>query len=250
MTVWMRSTASTMRDAAALAARDEAHGTVVVAEMQTAGVGRHGHSWHSASMGGLYLSIILRLPLAPDDLPVLTMALGLAAQRAVDDLADVSCDLRWPNDLLLNEKKLAGMMVQVADLPKAHGALIAGIGVNVNQTEFPPELSAIATSLRLETGREYSKEALLDRVVAESLRYAGLLADRGKGPILEQFEAKSTYVRGKSVEVETGDRLITGVTVGLDNKGFLRVQTSEGVETIVTGGVRAANGILKLSTHS
>jgi BirA family biotin operon repressor/biotin-[acetyl-CoA-carboxylase] ligase len=122
--------------------------------------------------------------------------------------------------------------------------------VNVNQTEFPPELSAIATSLRLETGREYSKEALLDRVVAESLRYAGLLADRGKGPILEQFEAKSTYVRGKSVEVETGDRLITGVTVGLDNKGFLRVQTSEGVETIVTGGVRAANGILKLSTHS
>ena len=111
-----------MKDAAALAARGEPHGTVVVAETQTAGIGRHGHSWHSESAGGLYLSIILRLPLAPDALPVLTMALGLAAQRAVDDVAGVACDLRWPNDLLLNDKKVAGIMVQAADAPSSQGA--------------------------------------------------------------------------------------------------------------------------------
>jgi BirA family biotin operon repressor/biotin-[acetyl-CoA-carboxylase] ligase len=235
----MKSTASTMRDAAALAARGEPHGTVIVAETQTAGVGRHGHYWHSESPGGLYLSIILRLPLPPDALPVLTMALGLAAQRAVDDLADVACDLRWPNDLLLNDRKLAGMMVQAADAPGANGVLIAGIGVNVNQPDFPADLSSTATSLFIETGCEYSKDTLMERIVAESLRYTSLLADRGKAPILEQFEARSSYVRGKSVEVEAVGRIITGVTGGLDDNGFLLVRTTEGVETVVAGGVRA-----------
>jgi BirA family biotin operon repressor/biotin-[acetyl-CoA-carboxylase] ligase len=222
-----------MKDAAALAARGEPHGTVVVAETQTEGIGRHGHSWHSASTGGLYLSIILRLPLAPDVLPVLAMALGLALQRATDDLAGVACDLRWPNDVLLNEKKLAGILVQTADT-----AVIAGIGVNVNQTAFPEELRAIATSLLLETGKQRSKEELLERIVMESLRYAGLLADRGKGAILRQFEARSSYVRGKSVDVESSDRIVTGVTEGLDENGFLLVRTPDGIETIVAGGVR------------
>jgi BirA family biotin operon repressor/biotin-[acetyl-CoA-carboxylase] ligase len=223
-----------MKDAAALAARGEPHGAVVVAEKQTAGVGRHGHSWHSESEGGLYLSIILRLPLPPDTLPVLTMALGLAAQRTVDELAGVACDLRWPNDLLLNEKKLAGILVQAPDA----GVLIAGIGVNVNQSAFPEELRSIATSLRLETGQEYSREALLDRIVAESLRYAEFLTGHGKRSILEQFEARSSYVCGKLVEVEAVDRIVTGITAGLDENGFLRVQTADGIETIVAGGVR------------
>jgi BirA family biotin operon repressor/biotin-[acetyl-CoA-carboxylase] ligase len=226
-----------MKDAAALAARGEPHGTVVVADKQTAGVGRHGHSWHSESDGGLYLSIILRLPLPPDTLPVLTMALGLAAQRTVDNIASVACDLRWPNDLLLNEKKLAGILVQAPDA----GVLIAGIGVNVNQTAFPEDLHSIATSLRLETGLEYSRGALLERIVAESLRYAELLASRGKRSILDQFEARSSYVRGKLVEVDAADRLITGITAGLDGNGFLRIQTADGIETIVAGGVRVRN---------
>jgi BirA family biotin operon repressor/biotin-[acetyl-CoA-carboxylase] ligase len=237
MTVWLRSTTSTMKDAASLAARGEPHGTVVVAEEQTAGIGRHGHAWYSGSDGGLYLSIILRLPLAADVLPVLTMALGLAAQRAVDDIGHVRCDIRWPNDLLLHEKKVAGIMVQSADIP-SKGALIAGIGVNINQTEFPREIRSIATSLRIETGKEHSKEALLERLVAECMRYAGLLADRGKDPILKQFEARSSYVCGKAVDVETADRVVSGITAGLDDHGFLRVQTPTGVETIVTGGVR------------
>lgn len=234
MTVWLRSTASTMKDAAALAVRGEPHGTAVVAEEQTAGIGRHGHSWHSEMGGGLYLSIILRTALPAEVLPVLTMALGLAAQTAVNEVADVSCDLRWPNDLLLNEKKVAGIMVQAAG-----SALIAGIGINVNQTEFPEELKNIATSLLLETGLEKSKETLQDRMLAEALRYAKLLEERGTAPILKQFEARSSYVRGKAVHVTMGDKAISGITAGLDDKGFLRVQTSDGIETILAGGVRA-----------
>jgi BirA family biotin operon repressor/biotin-[acetyl-CoA-carboxylase] ligase len=228
-----------MRDAAALAARGEPHGTAVVAEEQTAGIGRHGHSWHSEFGSGLYISIILRAKLPADALPVLTMALGLAAQRAVDETADVSCDIRWPNDLLLNEKKVAGIMVQSVDSPGGNGALIAGIGINVNQTAFPDELRGLATSLRLETGKEQSKETLLDRVVMEALAYTALLADRGKGPILKQFEARSSYVSGKPVDVTIGKLMVSGITDGLDENGFLRVQTPAGIETVIAGGVRA-----------
>jgi BirA family biotin operon repressor/biotin-[acetyl-CoA-carboxylase] ligase len=227
MIVRLRSTTSTMTDAAALATRGRPHGTVVVAEEQTGGIGRHGHSWHSGPDGGLYFSIILRLSLAPADLPALTMALGLAVQKAVDDFANVACDLRWPNDVLLNERKLAGILVQSTET----NALIAGIGLNVNQTTFPEDLRAIATSLRIETGREHSKDALLDRVVAESL----LAAQLSKPEILKQFSAHSTYISGKEVEV---DGRIRGITAGLDADGFLLLNTSAGIERIVSGGVR------------
>jgi BirA family biotin operon repressor/biotin-[acetyl-CoA-carboxylase] ligase len=223
MIVRLRETTSTMKDAAALAHEGKPHGTAVIADVQTAGIGRQGHHWHSEDLGGLYLSIVLRLQAQP---PVLTMALGLAVQRAVNDLAQVSTDLRWPNDVLLNERKLAGILVQAAE-----GALIAGIGLNVNQSTFPPDLTEIATSLKLETGREHSKDALADRIIAESLRYATL----SKREILHRFEECSTWPRGKAVAV---DDTIRGVTAGLDENGFLLVQTPEKLETIITGGVR------------
>ncbi len=231
MTVWLRSTKSTMMDAAALAERGEPHGTVVVAEQQTDGIGRHGHEWHSPDAGGLYLSIILRLHLQFDALPLLTMALGLAVQRAVDEFCGVSCDIRWPNDVMLNRKKLAGILVQMAD----KDLLIGGIGLNINQSAFPQPLSQLATSLFIETGRLHSKEDLLERVVAEALRYSSLLAECGKAPIIAQFEERSTWACGKVVEVEGKLR---GVTAGLNEDGFLLVKTDTGMETILTGGVR------------
>jgi BirA family biotin operon repressor/biotin-[acetyl-CoA-carboxylase] ligase len=218
------TTSSTMTEASALAAAGAPHGTVVVAERQTAGIGRHGHSWHSAASGGLYLSIVLRLR---EPAPALTLALGLASQAALNDLAQVSVDLRWPNDLMLNERKLGGILVQAeAD------ALIAGIGINVNQTSLPAELSSLATSLRIETGREHSKEALMHRITAECLRFAAL----PKTEILRRFTQASGWVSGKSVIV---DERIAGITAGLDQNGFLLVQTATGIETILAGGVRA-----------
>ena len=227
MIVRLRETTSTMKDAAALAAKGEPHGTAVIADIQTAGVGRHGHQWHSEDKGGLYLSIVLRREIAP----YLTLALGLAVQRALNDVAEVSTDLRWPNDVLLNNRKLAGIMAQSAE-----GAVIAGIGLNVNQSEFPPDLAEIATSLKIETGREHSKDVLAERIIAESLRYSAL----SKQEILKRFEESSTWPKGKSVVV---DDQIQGVTAGLDENGFLRVQTSEGLETIMAGGVRCSVGL-------
>ncbi|HWE00128.1 MAG TPA: biotin--[acetyl-CoA-carboxylase] ligase [Bryobacteraceae bacterium] len=236
MIIRVETTASTMIDAAELAARGEPHGTVVVAERQTAGIGRHGHSWHSEAGAGLYLSIVLRLGIAPADMPALTMALGLAVQAAVNDVAGVAADLRWPNDVMLNERKLAGIMVQAA----AGDALIAGIGVNVNQMRFPEELASIATSLRMETGAQFAKDDILNRVIAEALRYASLLVAGGRQEIFRRFERCSTWVRDREVTVEVDNRVIRGRTAGLDANGFLQVATPEGTETIIAGGVRSA----------
>jgi BirA family biotin operon repressor/biotin-[acetyl-CoA-carboxylase] ligase len=157
----------------------------------------------------------------------LTLALGLAAQAAINDLAQVSVDLRWPNDLMLNDRKTGGILVQAES-----GALIAGIGINVNQPSFPEDLAPIATSLRIETGIEHSKEILLNRIVAESLRFAAL----PNTEVLRRFTQSSSWVTGKAVTVD--DR-IEGTTAGLDSNGFLLVRTATGIETILAGGVRA-----------
>ncbi len=216
-----------MKDAAALAARIDgkegaAHGTTVVAESQSAGIGRHGHSWHSEDLGGLYLSIILRIPGVG---PFVTLALGLAVQEALQEVAGVAADLRWPNDVMLNERKVAGILVQAAD-----DALIAGIGINVNQQRFPAELAGLATSLSLETGQTFDLEALLQRVLVLSLH----LTKMSRAEILRRFEECSSYARGKAVEVEG----VIGVTAGLDPNGFLLVKTATGIHTVTAGGVR------------
>src|SRR4028119_2137318 len=123
------SLSSTMQKAAELARGNCPTGTTVVAAEQTAGQGRFGRSWHSEPNAGLYMSQVLRLKLCPDSLPLVTLALGLAVAEAISDVASVAPDLRWPNDVLLNERKCAGILVQLHE-----ATLITGIGVNVNHT--------------------------------------------------------------------------------------------------------------------
>jgi BirA family transcriptional regulator, biotin operon repressor / biotin---[acetyl-CoA-carboxylase] ligase len=231
--VRLRTTASTMRDASELAAAGCAHGTAVVADEQTAGIGRQGHSWHSEPEAGLYVSVVLRLP---ETSPILTLALGLAAVDAIRNTAGVVCDLRWPNDVLAGGKKLAGIIVQMAD-----SAAIAGIGINLNHTGFPAELAALATSLRLQTGRPVDREALLQNLLAAIDDGCEILRSGGNAALLKMFSTASSYVSGKRVKVDLGERTIEGVTAGLDDAGFLRVRLADGTcETILAGGVRPA----------
>src|SRR5574341_943588 len=113
--VWREITESTMLDAARLAAHGCASGTVVVAEQQLAGQGRYGRRWYSEPESGLYVSIVLRLGLPADTLPVLTLALGLATAEAIARTCDLQCDLRWPNDVLGDGRKCAGILVQIEE---------------------------------------------------------------------------------------------------------------------------------------
>jgi BirA family biotin operon repressor/biotin-[acetyl-CoA-carboxylase] ligase len=227
---------STMIRAAALAVSGCECGTVVVADEQTAGQGRLGRSWHSEKDAGLYMSQVLRLKICPDTLPIVTLALGLATAEAITDIAGVACDLRWPNDVLVSGKKCAGILVQLQD-----GALILGIGINVNHTSFPPEIASVATSLRIATGRAHSRDALLDKLLASIDEHLDTLLKSGKDAVLCAFTGASSYVRGRRVVVDTGGESVEGTTDGLDPQGFLVLRQNDGRRRLIlAGGVRPA----------
>ena len=214
---------STMSEAAR-----QPRGMFVVAGAQTAGVGRHGHTWHSAESLGLYFSVALPVS------PLLTLALGIASAEAIQNVTHIACDLRWPNDLLLHERKLAGILVQ-----SANSYAVAGIGINIGQRSFPPEIRNIATSLALETGLDFRREDIFVQLVKAMDRWLPATPDA----IRAEFARRSSYVHGKRVSVPLNDREITGVTAGLTPEGYLEVLSDAGRrEVIVAGGVRPEVG--------
>lgn len=233
---WFESITSTMHEAAIEAAAGCPSGTAVVAEEQTAGLGRHGHAWHSEPGAGLYLSVVLRLPLPPDLLPVITLALGLATAEAISRVTDLYPDLRWPNDIMLGEKKTAGILVQLVD-----SVVIAGIGINVNHSAFPPEIAPEATSLRIAAGGLQSREDLLVSLLPSIDSFCRMLVEGGRQPVIDMFTRHSSYARGKRVRVEQPGGVLEGTTAGLDSSGFLIVRADNGSESLIlAGGVRPA----------
>jgi BirA family biotin operon repressor/biotin-[acetyl-CoA-carboxylase] ligase len=231
---WHPTIGSTMTEASRLAAAGCESGTIVGADEQTAGQGRYGRVWHSEPGAGLYVSIVLRNPFPADALPVVTLALGLATSEAILKATDVSCDLRWPNDVLIQSRKCAGILTQLEG-----SAIIAGIGINVNHAAFPDELTAIATSLRMATGREHSRERLLVELVSSVTNFCSLLEQQGREPILEMFSRASSFVYGRRVYVDQGDAMLQGTTAGLDPSGFLVLRGDDGKQNvIIAGGVR------------
>lgn len=220
--VRLETTPSTM-----IEARNCEPGTVVVAREQTAGMGRMGRQWHSPRDTGLYCSLVLEPPCSLDKLPVVTLALGLACQQAIQQLTGLVCDLRWPNDLLIAGKKCGGILVELHE-----GRLIAGIGINVNQTEFPAELTQIATSLRLVSGREHSVDELLGLLLKAVEEHLNLLRQQGPEPILRLFTQCSSYARGRRVQVGQ----LRGITDGLDPCGFLWLRTTDGRRILIRSG--------------
>jgi BirA family biotin operon repressor/biotin-[acetyl-CoA-carboxylase] ligase len=231
------STNTVLLEAAANGAPDS---TIYIADEQTAGRGRGGHAWHSAPEDGLYVSMLTRPPLRLRDALWLSLATGLAAQAAVRNTAAIELDLRWPNDLLLEHRKLGGILVETAVEPDADSTLryaVIGIGVNLNQNTFPADLAALATSLRIATGHVQSRHALLIALL-RSLDFELGRLESQQLDVLERFSAASSWVHGKHVHVpEQGG--YTGTTAGLDERGFLLVEGDDGVRrTVLSGGVR------------
>ena len=229
-------TDSTNDVALKLAAQGAAHGTVILAEEQTAGRGRLGRSWYSEKSSGIYASIILRPPLAPAAAPVLTLMTGVATQQAVSSTTGLPVDIRWPNDLLLNGKKVCGILTEMsAELDRLH-AVVLGIGLNVNHREMPPALKEIATSLRMEGRKSYSRAQILVAMLKELERKYRLLLDEGSAAITRAWTAASTYAKGKRIRVHSGVGEFLATTLGLEPSGALRVRREDGREESLVAG--------------
>jgi len=233
------STNTLLFEAAAASAPE---GTVFIADEQTAGRGRGGHAWHSAPGDGLYVSALVKPSLHLRDALWLSLATGLAAWQAIHETTGVSIDIRWPNDLLIGEKKLGGILVETAvepgDDPLLRYAVI-GIGINVHHEEFPTEIREIATSLALESELPVYRSPILISLL-RALDHELNLLESGSKELLERFTARSTWASGKRVHVpEQGG--YTGRTAGLDERGFLLVDSDDGIRrTVLSGGVREA----------
>ncbi len=238
---------STNTQALADAQAGAAAGQVYIADEQTAGRGRGGHSWRSEPGQGLYLTVLVKPRLRSNQTLQLSMLAGLAAAEAIQQVTGLRIDLRWPNDLVSAprpSRKLGGILTEAASMPDGvlrHAAI--GIGINLNQEVFPPELQNSATSLRLELGRAVSREAmavaLLCALHTELVRLASSSPQADVAmDVFARFARASTWTSGKPVRVEE-DGGYTGVTAGLTAEGLLRVRCHSGVErTVRHGGVR------------
>ena len=238
--VFLPSTGSTNDVALARSVESGAagsHGLVVVADEQTAGRGRRGRAWFSPPRAGLYVSVVLSPGSARVDpvraLSLVTIACGVALAEGVAAATGLEVDLKWPNDLYVAGRKLAGILAERAS--DAH--VVVGYGINIAAAAFPPELRDHATSLESELGGGIDRaHVLVETLAALARRYDDLLAGRFDA-ILDAWRGRAPAAEGARVAWSTNAGAMSGVTAGIADDGALLVRTAERIERIVGGEV-------------
>ena len=242
--LYFETIGSTNDVAATLAATGAHEGTVVIAEAQTSGRGRRGRSWFSPPGAGLYVSPLLSPARAGAGAErataLLTLAAGVALAEAVERATGLSPAIKWPNDLLVERRKLAGILAEGVASASTAGvqAVVLGYGINVAPAAYPPELASRVTALELELGRGVDRALLCAESLASlAARYRDLIDGRFDA-ILDAWRARAFGSRGARVEWDTPQGIRTVITEGIDAMGALLVRTGDGVERIVAGEVR------------
>lgn len=223
---------------AELADRGAPHGTVVVADAQTAGRGRHGRHWFSPPGTGLYLSILLRC--TPPR--VLTLAAGVAVAEALRTAAGMQVTLEWPNDVVAvagrRARKVAGILTEAAIDRGAADRVVVGIGINLRDAAWPPELAGRAGSVEGLTGRPVDAGALLVEVLASVAGLCAELESGAQAAVLSRWTALAPACRGARVEWSVGSMRCRGISEGIDSDGALMVRIGSRLERLTGGEVR------------
>lgn len=211
--------------------------TCVVADEQSAGRGRRDRQWHSSPGDGLYLSVLL-LPEATKKISLLSLTAAVSVAETLIERNVVGVDIKWPNDVLVNGRKLSGILIESVSAGTNAPRIVAGIGVNLNHDSFPAELSATATSLKVETGCAVSVDEFRDQLLQRLFVWYGRWK-RGEGQmILDRWQQLSSYARGQQVNVALETENISGETVGLTEDGALKLRLDDGgLRTILAGEV-------------
>ena len=214
---WFDSLDSTNRYALDEARRGAPEGLVVVADFQTAGRGRRGRGWVAPPGASLLVSVLLRPSLPPERTPLVSMACGLAMAEAVGRVAGFTPALKWPNDLVVGDRKLAGILAE-----RDGDAVVVGVGVNVEWHDFPPAIAESATACNLEAGRAIDRRALLEAFLAGlDARYTDFAA------ITAEYRSRLATL-GRRVRVERSDDVLVGRAVSVGDAGQLLVEDQRG----------------------
>ncbi len=229
---------STNTEAAARARAGAPEGLLVLADAQSRGRGRLGRSWVSPPGRNLYASLVLRPPLPPAQVPLITLTAGLAVAETVAHWVGERTRIKWPNDVVVDGRKIAGILSEMDTDGGGVRFVIVGIGVNVNATagDFPPEVRPLATSLWQCTGAAVDRAAVCARLLSRLELWYEALLQRGFSPIAAEWN-RWDMLRGRQVQVQDGPRRIEGRVEGIGDDGRLRLLADAGVELIAAGDV-------------
>ena len=238
-----KETGSTNNDAKRMAEEGAPHGTMIVADMQTGGRGRRGREWKSAPGESIAMTLLLRPEILPENASMLTLVGAMALTDAIDSLTTSSCRIKWPNDIVLNEKKLCGILTEMSTEVDYIQYVVIGIGVNANQTEFPEEIREIATSIYLEEGKKINRAAIVAKYLEEFEKYYDIFQKtQDMSGLIDQYN-QILVNRDRTVRVLDPKGEFTGTALGIDERGELLVQTDDGAVVKVYAGEVSVRGL-------
>lgn len=226
---YIESCPSTQILAHKLAQEGTADGTVVLTESQTAGRGRLARKWDSAPRKGIWMSVILRPEVVPQKAPQFTLVAAVAVVRAIEEVAGLKPEIKWPNDILLEGKKCTGILTELQSDADGIQALIIGIGMNVNQTleDFSPEIRDIATSLNMASGGMVDRQDLVRSLLFHLEQYTNLYIEQGFSMLKLMWESYSSTI-GRPVRARMAKETLEGIAEGITDDGVLQLRTSDG----------------------
>ena len=219
------------------------HGTLAVAEIQDGGRGRRGRNWISPAGVGIWMSLLLRPGISPISASTLTLVMALAAQKGIKEATGIESQIKWPNDLVLNKKKICGILTEMGTEFMEIRYVVMGTGINVNQEDFPEEIRKTATSLYMETGKKYHRSRIIERILEALEEYYGIFVQtEDMSALLEEYNEKLVN-RGQEVCVLDPKGEYRGLCRGITKTGGLLVELPDGTVTEVISGEVSVRGV-------
>lgn len=242
------STGSTNPDAKHFAEEGEPHGTIVVADRQTAGRGRRGRSWASPAGTSIYFTIVVRPRFAPDKASMITLVTALSVSQAIEEVTGLPAEIKWPNDIVVHRKKVCGILTEMSMTPEMDEIqfVVAGVGVNTNHDspeDFPEEIRETATSLKIESGRQIDRAGLLERILARfEENYDTFVRIEDLSGLREAYQAHLINMNAQVLVLDPAGEY-TGIARGISKTGELIVERDNGEQVLVYAGEVSVRGL-------
>ncbi len=234
---------STNQTAKVLAEQGAGHGTLVVAERQTAGKGRRGREWHSPKGSGIWMSILLRPDIRPDKASMLTLVAAMAVYDAISSRIQ-GCSIKWPNDIIIDGRKVCGILTEMSSEPDHIHYVVIGIGINVNTEDFPEDIAGVAASMHTASGQYFKRsEMITDVLQTFEIYYDRFMETSDLSELMEEYN-KRLINYGQRVYIEERGRKYDGIAEGIDREGCLLVRRDDGMVVQVISGEVSVRGVL------
>lgn len=228
---------STNTKAKELATEGARHGALIIADEQIAGKGRSGRSWVSQKGASIYMTLLLKPQIKPENAPMLTLVTAMAVCDGIESVAKIDCQIKWPNDILAHGKKVCGILTEMdASRGEIH-SIVIGIGINVHNVSFSGELSQKATSVDLESGKRQSRQAIMEAVIRAFEHYYAIYVQTEDMRELVEGYCKRLINLHQEVRVLDPKDPFSGIAIGITPRGELIVDTKEGTREVSSGEV-------------